>query len=103
MAKECENIHIGEILRIVDDTSLGSVKLYKRKGSPQGVKVDECISNLMWKKLGNRKGWQVATMNAAANMFAKCFLAHQSFKEAAWFGPGQSVSYGWHIARSHLH
>jgi Rrf2 family iron-sulfur cluster assembly transcriptional regulator len=54
LARSCEDIFIGEILRIVE-TPFDVVADATISGNIRGKKkVDECISNLLWRRLGEQ-------------------------------------------------
>ncbi len=54
LTKDCKDISIGEVLIAVDELSYGIKQTDNSTDPFKHHKVDECISNLLWRKLGNQ-------------------------------------------------
>lgn len=54
IARDCKDIFIGEILRVVDEHSYGPMQSTSSMRASKNREVDECISNLLWRKLGDQ-------------------------------------------------
>jgi Rrf2 family iron-sulfur cluster assembly transcriptional regulator len=54
IARESKDITIGEIMRAVDERSFNATRSSQSKMTLQSGKLEECISNLLWRKLGEQ-------------------------------------------------